>query len=103
MVVIPYRRATQSGVVHLAYTFERPVVATAVGDIPAVVLDGETGILVPPEDPDALARGLVTLLTDADRAERMGVAGAKWLAAESSWAQVAAAVHGAVDVPSSAG
>jgi glycosyltransferase involved in cell wall biosynthesis len=102
VVAIPYRRATQSGVVHLAYTFERPVVATAVGDIPAVVEDGETGILVPPEDPDALARGLVTLLTDADRAERMGVAGAKWLATESSWAQVAAAVHGAVDVPSSA-
>ncbi len=101
VVVIPYRRATQSGVVHLAYTFERPVVATAVGDIPAVVQDGETGILVPPADPEALAGGLVTLLGDADRAERMGMAGAKWLAAESSWARVASAVHGAVDVPSS--
>ncbi|GAA2564162.1 hypothetical protein GCM10010210_44030 [Pseudonocardia hydrocarbonoxydans] len=102
VVAIPYRRATQSGVVHLAYTFGRPVVATTVGDIPSVVADGETGILVPPEDPVALARGLVTLLADAGLAGRMGAAGAKWLAAEASWARVAAVVHDTVDVRSSA-
>lgn len=93
IVVTPYRRATQSGVVHLAYTFERPVVATAVGDIPAVVQDGVTGLLVTPDDPQALADGLVTLLADAGLAQKMGAAGAAWLAEEASWPVVAQRVH----------
>ncbi|WP_049803539.1 glycosyltransferase family 4 protein [Pseudonocardia dioxanivorans] len=97
VVVTPYRRATQSGVVHLAYTFARPVVATAVGDIPAAVRDGETGLLVPPDDPDALAAALVDLLTDADRAQSMGDAGAAWLEAEASWTAVARRVRETVD------
>ena len=47
----PYVRASQSGVVHLAYTFGRPVVATEVGDLAEAVHDGENGLLVPPQDP----------------------------------------------------
>jgi Glycosyltransferase len=92
-VVTPYRRATQSGVVHLAYTFERPVVSTAVGDIPSAVKDGVTGLLVPPDDPAALADALAAVLTDPDLAQRLGRAGAEWLAAEASWPVVAQEVH----------
>jgi glycosyltransferase involved in cell wall biosynthesis len=44
-----------------------PVVATAVGGIPEVVRDGETGLLVPPEDPAALARAIESLLADEPR------------------------------------
>lgn len=97
VVVTPYRRATQSGVVHLAYTFERPVVATAVGDIPSAVRDGVTGLLVTPDDPAALADALIDLLTDADRAQEMGAAGAAWLAAEASWPAVAQRIRDTVD------
>jgi glycosyltransferase involved in cell wall biosynthesis len=93
VVVVPYLRASQSGVVHLAYTFERPVVASAVGDIPAVVRDGETGVLVPPGEPTALAHGLVRLLTDGELAERCARAGAEYLAAHSSWERVAIDVN----------
>lgn len=89
VVTTPYLRASQSGVAHVAYTFDRPVVATSVGDIPKVVRHGVTGLLVPPGDADALAAALVELLTDPDRAERLGRAGAEQLAAESSWAAVA--------------
>jgi glycosyltransferase involved in cell wall biosynthesis len=53
----------------------RPVVATPVGGTPEVVVDGETGLLVPPRDPDALAAALRTLLADADLRRRMGEAG----------------------------
>jgi glycosyltransferase involved in cell wall biosynthesis len=49
-----------------------PVVATAVGGTPELVIDGETGLLVPPRDPAALAQAIVTLLTDSDLAQRMG-------------------------------
>ncbi|HZG89359.1 MAG TPA: glycosyltransferase family 4 protein [Pseudonocardia sp.] len=89
VVTTPYLRASQSGVAHLAFTFERPVVATAVGDIPKVVQDGVSGLLVPPGDAPALAAALVELLTDPDRAEAMGRAGAGWLAETSSWTTVA--------------
>jgi glycosyltransferase involved in cell wall biosynthesis len=53
----------------------RPVVATAVGGTPELVVDGETGILVPAGDGDALAEALDGLLRDPERARRMGEAG----------------------------
>lgn len=53
----------------------RPVVATAVGGVPEVVVPGETGLLVPPDDPEALAGALVALLGDPSRAREMGRAG----------------------------
>ena len=52
-----------------------PVVATAVGGTPEVVIDGETGILVPPRNPEALANALTKLLLDSRLCHRMGQAG----------------------------
>lgn len=54
-VVLPYRTATQSGIVPIAYQLERPVICTDVGGLAEIVLHGETGLVVPPEDPEALA------------------------------------------------
>jgi glycosyltransferase involved in cell wall biosynthesis len=53
----------------------RPIVASRVATIPEVVVDGETGVLVPPGAPSALAQALGTLARDAARAKRMGEAG----------------------------
>ncbi len=53
----------------------RPVVATPVGGTPEVVLDGETGLLVPPRDPHALAAALQRLVDDAGLRRRLGEAG----------------------------
>jgi starch synthase len=44
-----------------------------------VLTDGETGILVAPDDPAALAGGIVTLLADPVRADRIGTAGREWV------------------------
>jgi glycosyltransferase involved in cell wall biosynthesis len=52
-----------------------PVVATDVGGIAEAVEDGETGLLVPAADPEALARALERLLSDADLRRRLGAAG----------------------------
>jgi glycosyltransferase involved in cell wall biosynthesis len=52
-----------------------PVVASAVGGIPEIVVDGETGLIVPPRDPDALAAALRRLLDDPELRRRMGDAG----------------------------
>jgi glycosyltransferase involved in cell wall biosynthesis len=54
---------------------ERPVVASAVSSVPEIVADGETGLLVPPDDPSALAAALSRLLTDRESAARYGSAG----------------------------
>src|SRR5262249_25564180 len=52
-----------------------PVAATRVGGNPEVVLDGETGLLVPPRDPAALAAAMLHLLRHPDQSRRMGRAG----------------------------
>lgn len=53
----------------------RPVVASRVGGIPEVVVDGRTGVLVPPRDGKALADGLTKLLRDPEMQRQMGAAG----------------------------
>jgi glycosyltransferase involved in cell wall biosynthesis len=53
----------------------KPVIGTAVGGIPEVVKDGVNGIIVPPRDSEAIARAVKTLLSDPDKARRMGRAG----------------------------
>jgi glycosyltransferase involved in cell wall biosynthesis len=56
--ILPYRSATQSGVVQLAFAHGRPVIATAVGGLPAAVRDGVDGILCPPGNAGSLARAI---------------------------------------------
>jgi glycosyltransferase involved in cell wall biosynthesis len=58
-----------------AMACEKAVVASDAGGIPEVVRHGETGLLVPPRDDVALARGIVTLLRDRSLRMRMGGAG----------------------------
>ena len=52
-----------------------PVVATKVGGVPELVEDGVTGFLVPPRDPQALAKALQRLIDDPELRRRMGEAG----------------------------
>jgi len=59
IVVLPYISATQSGIVQIAYQFDKPVIATDVGGLSEVVLDGRTGYIVKPEAPEAVADAVV--------------------------------------------
>ena len=70
------------------------VVASRVGGIPEVVCDGETGLLVPPDDPAALADALNALLRNPARADAMGRAGRQRAVDEFSWDAVAAQTAG---------
>lgn len=90
VVATPYIRATQSGVAHLAYTFGRPVIATEIGDLPEVIEDGVTGLLVQPGDVAALAAALATVLADPALAARLGAAGEERVA--RAWTVAAARV-----------
>jgi starch synthase len=66
-----------------------PVVASRVGGIPEVVVDGETGLLVAPGDPAALAAALRRVLDDPTRGARMGEAGRRRVEAHFSWDRIA--------------
>jgi glycosyltransferase involved in cell wall biosynthesis len=59
VVVLPYRSATQSGIVQIAFGLNTPVITTDVGGLSESVDDGLTGLVVPPEDPEALADAIV--------------------------------------------
>ena len=64
-VVQPYLSATQSGVAQIAFHFGRPVVTTSVGGLAETVPDGRAGLVVPPDDPAALAAALVRFATES--------------------------------------
>jgi glycosyltransferase involved in cell wall biosynthesis len=69
----------------------RPVVASAVSGMPLAIEDGVTGRLVPERDPGAIAEAVVDLLTDPDRARRLGAAARRRVEEELNWDAVAAA------------
>jgi len=58
VLTLPYLSATQSAVVQVGFSYDKPVIVTAVGGLPDVVEDGQTGFVVPPADPDALAAAI---------------------------------------------
>jgi glycosyltransferase involved in cell wall biosynthesis len=92
VVVAPYTVAYGSGVVALAMTMGRAVVATRVGDLPGAVVDGETGLLVDPGDAGGLAAALERLVADPALAARLGTAGRARADATYSWEAAAAGV-----------
>jgi len=64
LVVQPYVTATQSGVAQIAFHFETPMVVTDIGGLAEVVPDGEAGLVVPPQSPDALAEAVVRFVRE---------------------------------------
>jgi glycosyltransferase involved in cell wall biosynthesis len=72
----------------------RPVIATAFGGFPEVVRDGETGLLVPPRDPVALAQAITCLIANRETARRMGTAGREYVTEQFAWPVVTERVLG---------
>jgi len=89
VVVYPYRSSTQSGALQVAYTFGRPVIATAVGGLPEAVDDGKSGFLVPARSPRELAEKIVTLVDDPALAALMGEYARHLSETRFSWQSVA--------------
>lgn len=94
LVVLPYRSATGSGVVALAYHYGKPVIVTRVGGLPDVVLEGRTGFVVAPESPEAVAEAILRF----DAAPPDGMADAiAGLRATMTWESFADSIVGLVN------
>lgn len=63
LCILPYKSASQSGVIATSYSFGVPVIASNVGGLGEYVAEGETGYLVPPDNPSALAEKIILHLT----------------------------------------
>jgi len=72
VVVIPSLYEAPSAVALEAMAMRRPVVASNVGGIPEIVIDSETGFLVPPKNPQAIAEKVIFLLKNPQIAKEMG-------------------------------
>ncbi len=83
LVVLPYISATQSGIAQIAYGFDKPVVATAVGGLPEVVLDGQTGYIAKPENAADLAEKIIRFFVE--NKENEFAANVKAEAGKYSW------------------
>jgi D-inositol-3-phosphate glycosyltransferase len=91
LVVQPYLSATQSGVVPMAFHFERPVVVSAVGGLPEVVPHEVVGFVVPPGDAQALAAAIVRFFQE-NWAERL-TEGVRRLRMRYDWAPLCEALE----------
>jgi glycosyltransferase involved in cell wall biosynthesis len=87
MMLMPSTMASESfGVAALeAAAHARPVIASRVGGVPEVVIDGQTGLLVPPGDEQALADAILELAADPRRREAMGLAGRAFVQSRYVW------------------
>jgi glycosyltransferase involved in cell wall biosynthesis len=88
--VLPYKSATQSGVIQVAYAAGCPVITTRVGGLPEFVAEGESGLMVPPENPEALAGAVLGFYDQGGRAAFEE--GVRRQAKRYSWEALASAI-----------
>jgi glycosyltransferase involved in cell wall biosynthesis len=90
-VILPYLSATQSGIAQIAYQFNKPVIATDVGGLAEVVVDGVSGVIVEPDRPQQLADAIVRFYTR--RMEAALSAGAAEEKKKYSWDAIVEAIE----------
>lgn len=89
IVVVPSRYEPFGIVALEAMAAAKPVIASRVGGLSEIVVDGETGILVPPEDPGALASAIESLLSNPELAREMGARGRRRVEELYRWDKIA--------------
>ena len=72
MVVLPYRGISHSGVLHVAYSFGRPVIASDVGDFKESIEEGNSGYVLSSNNPQNLSDKIILSFSDKKKLEEMG-------------------------------
>jgi glycosyltransferase involved in cell wall biosynthesis len=84
-LVLPYIDATQTGIVPIAYSFKKAVIATNVGSLPETVINGETGIIIKPKNTKELSFAISSMLNNKEKTIEMGINGYKFMKEELDW------------------
>jgi len=88
-VVLPYRKIDHSGIVHLAYSFGRPLIATRVGDFPEVIEDGKSGYVLKENSLECLSETMLRAFSDGASLEAMGKYARELSETKYSWTDIA--------------
>jgi glycosyltransferase involved in cell wall biosynthesis len=89
VVILPYKETDHSGIVHLAYSFGRPVIATDVGDFSEIIENGKTGYILEENNADCLARTLLRAFSRNVSLADMGAYARQKSDANYSWSEIA--------------
>lgn len=87
VVVLPYRSGTSSGITATAYGYKKPVLITDIGGLPDATENGQTGKIVEPENPKALAEGIIWFLENKNINFESNIE--KFIENNMSWASMA--------------
>ena len=85
IVVVPSRMESLPTVIKEAFYLNIPVIATNVGGIPELIIDNETGILVPPENPKKIATAINELLSNPEKAKKLTINGNNFVKKNMTW------------------
>jgi glycosyltransferase involved in cell wall biosynthesis len=85
VVVVPSRMESLPTTVKEAFYLNVPVVATNVGGIPELISDNDTGLLVPPENPEKIADAVNDLLSNPKKAEKLAINGNNFVKKNMTW------------------
>lgn len=89
IVALPYLQIYQSGVVLLAYAYEKPIVATTEGEFLTVVKDQETGLLVESGNSEQLGKAIIWYLDHPDKAKEFAAKGKRDIEKRLGWNNIA--------------
>ncbi len=93
IIVLPYTSASQSGLIPLAASFAKPVVATRVGGIPEQITHERTGLLIEPGSIEQLAEAIIRLLQDPEYAQALGDNLQMDYRQHKNWAQISQKIY----------
>ena len=93
-VVMPYTDATQTGIIQVAYSFNKPVIATSVGSLPELVQNKKRGLLIPPKSTKKLKEAIEFLLSKPETAKKYGENAGKFMEEELDWNKIVKKLYG---------
>ncbi len=90
ITVLPYIESSQSGVAAIAYAQGSVVIASNIGGLSEMIHHNQDGVLVPPEDVEALAIAIIDVLKDSDRQQKLRAAALRRCENDLNWSNIAA-------------
>lgn len=88
IVILPYHEISQSGVLHLAYAFGKPVIASDIGGFREAVEDGKNGFLIPPQNPGLISEKVIKIIKN-NLVDKMGKYSLYLADSKFSWESIA--------------